>query len=82
MLDITNANVLSYLRTAPGKKSAVIVSLNMTDQPQTISLDLKQAGVSGARVKTLLASDASLNATTSAGSVTLPPYASWVASVK
>ncbi len=82
MLDITNPSVLSYLRTAPTGKPSVVVSLNMTAQPQTVSLDLKKAGVAGETVKTLLSSDPALNATTSATSVTLPPFASWIAAVQ
>ncbi len=82
MLDINNPNVLSYLRTAPAGKAAVVVSLNMTSQPQTVTLDLSAAGVKGEHVKTLLASESSLGAATSTKSVTLPPYASWIASVQ
>lgn len=82
MLDINNPNVLSYLRSAPAGQPPVVVSLNMTAEPQTISLDLKQAGASGEHVKTLIASDTSLDSATSAKSLTLPAYASWVASVQ
>ncbi len=82
MLDINNPNVLSYLRSAPAGQPSVVVSLNMTAEPQTISLDLKQAGASGEHVKTLIASDTSLDSETSAKSLTLPAYASWVASVQ
>ena len=82
MLDINNPNVLSYLRSAPAGQPSVVVSLNMTAEPQTISLDLKQAGASGEHVKTLIASDTSLDSATSAKSLTLPAYASWVASVQ
>ena len=82
MLDIDNPHVFSYVRTAPAGKHPVLVSLNMTAEPQTISLDLTKAGASGDGVKTLLASDPALNEATSAKSVTLPPFASWVASVQ
>ena len=82
MLDTANPNVLSYLRTAPAGQPAVVVSLNMSSQPQTVSLDPSAAGVPGTRAKTLLSSDPSLAGVTSAQSVTLPPFASWVASVQ
>ncbi len=82
MLDRDNPDVLSYLRTAPAGKPSVIVSLNMSAQPQTISLDLAQTGVTGAHLKTLLSTDSSLGTVTSAKSVTLPPFSSWVASVQ
>ena len=82
MLDISNPNVLSYLRTAPAGKPAVLVSLNMSADSQTISLDLTKSGAKSDTVKTLLASDPSLDATTSARSVVLPPFSSWVAAVQ
>jgi len=82
MLDTSNGSVLSYLRTAPSGQPSVLVSLNMTAEPQTISLDLASSGVSGDHVKTLLSSDPSLAAATSAKSVTLPPFTSWIASVQ
>ena len=82
MLDKSNQSVLSYLRTAPSGASPVIVALNMTNSPQTISLDLKSAGLSANSVKTLVASDTALLDLQSAKSVTLPPFASWVAEVQ
>ena len=82
MLDVTNPHVFSYLRTAPSGKPPVVVALNLTAEPQTISFTLPEAGVPGDHVKTLLASDASLKSVTSARSVTLPPYSSWIASVE
>ena len=82
MLDKSNAGVLSYLRTAPAGAKPVLVSMNMTASPQTISLDLKGAGAPGDVVKTLFASDPSLLSIGSAASVTLPPFSSWIASVE
>ena len=81
MLDRENASVLSYARIDPDRK-AVVVSLNMTAQPQTVSLDLKAAGVNGGTVRTLMASDGSLVSATSAEGLTLPPFSSWIASVQ
>ena len=81
MLDTANASVLSYARVdAAGK--AVVVSLNMSGAAQTVSLDLKSVGVRGAAVRTLLASPTPLAGVASASSVTLPPFASWIASVE
>ncbi len=82
MLDTGNASVLSYLRTGPAGQPSVVVSLNMTAEPQTVMLDLAPAGQAGDHVKTLLASDASLESATSTKSVALPPFASWVAAVQ
>ena len=81
MVDTANLGVLSYVRTAPAGAKAVVVSLNMTGQPQKIALDLRPAGISERGVRTLLTNEPSLqNATTT--SMTLPPFASWVGEVR
>jgi len=76
MLDTANPSVLSYLRKLENGP-AVVVALNFTAQPQTISLD-----IGGGAVKTLATDDPALKAATSAKSVTLAPFASWIASVE
>jgi len=81
MLDTSNPDVLSYVRST-GSGPAVVVAMNFTGEPKTVSLDLAGAGVSGSNVKTLAADDASLKAIQSLKSITLPPFASWVASVQ
>ena len=78
MLDTANPNVLSYVRTPPAGGRAVVVSLNMSAQPQTPSLDVTAAGLTPGKVKTLMADDASLKAVTDLKQVTLPPYGAWV----
>ena len=82
MLDPSNPNVLSYLREGPAGSPSIVVSLNFTPQPQTVSLDLAGTGVSGDKVKTLLTDDPSLESTTSLTHITLAPFASWVGSVQ
>jgi alpha-glucosidase len=82
MLDPTNPNVLSYLRKGPAGSPSVVVSLNFTAQPQTVSLDLAGTGVISNHIKTLMTDDASLQSTTSLTNIVLPPFASWVASVQ
>jgi alpha-glucosidase len=75
MLDTTNTSVLSYERkTTSG--ATVVVAMNFTAQPQTVSLD-----VSGS-VTTLATDDGALKSATSLKNVTLAPYASWVVSVQ
>ena len=74
MLDTTNSNVLSYERKAPG--ATVVIAMNFTAQPETISLE-----VTGT-VKTLATDDPALKAATSLKNVTLAPFASWVVSVQ
>ena len=81
-LDPTNPNVLSYLRKSTDGSPSVVVSLNFTAQPQTVSLNLGGTGVTGNSVKTLMADDPSLESTTSLTHIELPPFASWVASVQ
>ena len=81
MVDTTNPDVLSYVRsTSTG--SAVVVAMNFTADAKTISLDLSGTGVTGSTVKTLAADDASLKSVHSLKNITLPPFASWVASVQ
>jgi alpha-glucosidase len=77
MLDVQNANVLSFARVAMGGK-AILVALNMSATPQTISLDVKSAGVRQATLTTLMTSPVSMAKPASASAITLPPYAAWV----
>ena len=81
MLDTSNPDVLSYVRSA-GSGPAVVVAMNFTAEPKTIALNLTGSGVTGTTVKTLAADDPSLQSTSTLTNVTLPPYASWVASIK
>ena len=82
MLDPTNPNVLSYLRKGPPGLPSVVVSLNFTAQPQTVSLDLAGTGIAGVNIITLMTDDASLQSTKSLTHIVLPPFVSWVASVQ
>jgi alpha-glucosidase len=51
----TSDTVLSYMRLTRNGK-AVVVALNFTAQPQTVSINLTSRGVKGKHVHTLLAS--------------------------
>jgi alpha-glucosidase len=82
MLDTSNPDVLSYTRWVKGGGKAVVVAMNFSAQPKTISLDLSAAGVTGSKVKTLAADDPSLKTVQSLKNITLPPFASWVGSVE
>jgi alpha-glucosidase len=82
MIDESNPSVLSYVREGVDGHPAVVVAMNFTAQPQTVSLDAKQANVTGTAVITLLTDAPSLQGTTSLQNITLPPYASWVGSIK
>jgi alpha-glucosidase len=81
MLDTANPNVLSYARVSADGET-VIVSLNMSAQPQTPSLDLVQAGLRGSRLQTLLWSPDPLSHGDTQERVNLPPYAAWVAELR
>jgi alpha-glucosidase len=81
MVDTTNPSVLSYVRTVTAGGHAVVISLNMTAQPQTIALDLTPAGISGKTMRTLLTDQASLQGVTTT-SMTLPAFSSWVGEVQ
>ena len=81
MLDSSNPSVLSYVR-ATGSGPAVVVAMNFTAAPQTISLDLSGTPVKASTVKTLAADDPSLSSVHSLQNITLPPFASWIASVQ
>ena len=81
MLDTSNPDVLSYVRST-GSGPAVVVAMNCTAEPKTITIDLSGSGVTGTIVKTLAADDASLKSTSTLTNITLPAYASWVASVQ
>ena len=75
MLDTANTSVLSYERkTASG--AVVVVAMNFTGQPETVSLDVPGT------VKTLATDDPALQSATSLQNATLAPYASWIVSVQ
>jgi alpha-glucosidase len=82
MLNKDNKEVLSYLRTAPQGSMSAIIAVNLSAEPQTVSLDLVHAGLTATTVKTLAATDPGLLGLTTLQSVTLPPFASWIASVQ
>jgi alpha-glucosidase len=80
MLDRANPHVLTYARVAPGGET-ILVSLNMSGEPQTVSLGLAAAGVHGNQLRSLLASPAPVAATAADHPVTLKPFAAWVAAL-
>ena len=77
MLDTDNTKVLSWVRQTPGAP-AVVVSVNFTAEPQTVSLSVPG---SGGKTKTLLktpggADPASLSA------IELGPYGVYIGEVQ
>jgi alpha-glucosidase len=77
MLDVQNANVLSFARVAKNG-TAILVSLNMSAAPQIVSLDTRFAGTGDSTVTTLMMSPASMNRPASARSFTLAPFGTWI----
>jgi alpha-glucosidase len=78
MLDRNSASVISYIREGVAGSPAVVVAVNCSAQPQTISLETSTANVSGTSVKTLLTDAPSLKQASSLKDITLPPFASWI----
>ena len=81
MLDSTNSSVLSYARVG-AEGDTIVVALNMSAQPQTISPGLAASGVAGSRLTTLLASPAPIASGAADRAITLAPFAAWVASLR
>jgi alpha-glucosidase len=81
MLDKGNQSVLTYARVSD-RGEAVIVSLNMSPQPQTLSLDLAQAGLRGSHLRMLLSSPRAIAAAAADQPVSLPPYAAFAAELR
>jgi alpha-glucosidase len=81
MLDAGSSNIVAYARTA-ADGSGVVVAVNCSTIPHTITLDLAGTGIKGGHLTTLAASDPALKSVTSLKSINLAPFASWVAEVK
>jgi alpha-glucosidase len=81
MLNPDDPSVISWIRAGDSGKPSILVAVNCTGQPQTITLDPKSAGVTGSTVKTVLTDAPELQGASSL-SMTLPPFASWVGSVQ
>jgi alpha-glucosidase len=73
MLDTTNTKVLSWLRQTPGAP-AVVVSVNFTADPQTVSLRVPGAG---GKTKTLLKTPGATDPT-GLGQIVLGPYGVYI----
>ena len=81
MLDTANTKVLSWLRQTPGSP-AVVVSVNFTADPQTISLSVPGAGSSsGGKTKTLLKTPGSADPA-SLEQLQLPPFGVYIGEVQ
>ncbi len=77
MLDASNPSVLSWMRKGLDGK-AVVVAMNCTPQPQTVSLGEAGKGT----VKTLLTDAPALAGQTALTGIALPAYGTWVGSLE
>jgi len=77
MLDTANTKVLSWVRQAPGGP-AVVVSVNFTAEPQTVSLSIPG---SGGKTKTLLKTPGAADPT-GLGQIELGPFGVYVGEVE
>ncbi|MGI4830855.1 MAG: DUF3459 domain-containing protein, partial [Janthinobacterium lividum] len=82
MLNTADKNVLAYVRTAPAGGAPVVVAMNMSGQPRTVSLDVASTGFQGKAVHTLASTEASLRNVSALTNVVLPAYAVWIAAVQ
>lgn len=78
MLDTENSKVLSWMRQKPGSP-AIVVSVNFTAAPQTVSLSLP--GGSGSNLTTLEKTPGETDPT-SLGAIQLLPYGVYIGEVK
>jgi alpha-glucosidase len=81
MLDQTNASVLTYARV-DAHGGTIIVSLNMSPRPQSITLDAPAAGLSGTRYRTLLSSPGAIADAAASQPIALPAFGAWVATLE
>lgn len=82
MLNTGAEPVVGWVRTAPADGQPVLVLMNMSNQPQHVTLDLSAAHVKGTSLKPLMMSDASLSSMTGVKDMKLPAFASLVAMVQ
>jgi alpha-glucosidase len=75
-------NVLAYLRTGADGADSVLVALNMSAQPQTVSFKLNGFGVSGSSLQVLVAAPKQTNEQLGLEKIRLDPFGVLVAEVK
>jgi alpha-glucosidase len=83
MLDPTNPDVLTFLRSVGTTHAATLVTLNLSGEPRTATLHLGALGRKGAALRPLAATSGALLQTHQAtDAIELPPYAVLVAAVE
>jgi len=81
MLDQNNVSVLTYARVGAHGET-ILVSLNMSPRPQSITLDAPAAGLSGTRYRTLLSSPGAIVDAAASQPIALPAFGAWVAALE
>jgi alpha-glucosidase len=81
MVNTSDANVLSYVRKNPGQGPSVLVAMNFTARPQSVSYALQPDGIHGSHATALLedkgiAQDVDLN------HLVLPPFGVFIGQVQ
>ena len=82
MLNTDNTSVLSYVRRGPAGHPSILVVLNFTDQPQTITFNPQKDRLPSKTVRTLLTSAPALEHQSTITQMELPPYATWIGSLQ
>jgi alpha-glucosidase len=75
MLDEQNPSVLTYVRTAPAGQQPIFVSVNFTNQDQTIHPNLPAAGLPDHYTWVHMDANIEFNSGKTLATITLPPYA-------
>jgi alpha-glucosidase len=78
-LNEKDQSVLSYLRK--GTNGAVLVALNMTNQPHEVSFDLSDQGIQSKQVDTLLSAPSGFQSRENLKHLALPPFGVYIGSV-
>jgi alpha-glucosidase len=81
MVDTSNPDVLSYLRKNPGNGPSVLVAMNFTAQPRTVSYDIGAQGVHGEQA-IVLAESGGVSKIVDLRRVALPPFAVLIGEVQ
>ena len=81
MVNTSDPNVLSYLRKNPGAGPSVLVAMNFTDQPHTVSCRLQAQGIHKTHATALLA-DQGVDKNVDLNHVVLPPFAVFIGAVQ
>jgi alpha-glucosidase len=82
LVDETNTNVLSFVRTAPAGEKPVAIVLNMSGSPQDAAIDFSTIKMAHGTPRTLLANPGfRAPAVLSHTLIRLAPYAVWIAEI-